>query len=73
MYTVKKICLSCKYYRLTDEVSGVCRVDKKTVNPSPWKANEDTCDRWQDCGQQYFIRTGWIKAQKTKDKTTKTN
>jgi len=27
------------------------------------KANEDVCDRWKDCGQQYYIRKGWIKGR----------
>ena len=73
MYHVKRICLSCKHYRLADEISGVCRVDKKTSDHYPLKANEDSCERWHDCGQQYFIRQGWIKAQKSKDLPRKTN
>jgi len=30
----------------------------------PLKRNEDTCPSWRDCGQQYYIRLGWIKAKK---------
>lgn len=73
MYQVKKICLSCKHYRLSDEISGVCRVDKGGSEAYPLKVNEDSCDRWLDCGQQYYIRKGWIKAQKNKDDRKKTN
>ena len=73
MHEVKKICLSCKHYRLTDESSGVCRIDKCGKDQYPLKLNEDSCERWQDCGQQYYIRTGWIKAQKKKEEPKKTN
>jgi hypothetical protein len=33
----------------------------------PMKATEDTCDQWLNCGQQYFIRTGWIKGRLAKE------
>ena len=64
MGNVKKICLSCRYYRLSDIMSGVCRVDKKKKDAYPVKLNEDVCPLWSDCGQQYFIRRGWIKGRK---------
>ena len=63
MYEVKKICLSCRHYRLRDELSGVCRVNKEGVGNYPVKLNEDSCDQWHDCGQQFYIRRGWIKAR----------
>lgn len=66
MPLMKKICLCCRHYRLTDELSGICRVDKERKGKYPLKANEDTCDQWSDCGQQYYIRTGWIKARKNR-------
>lgn len=63
MKTIKKICLNCKHYRLDDIHSGVCRVEKKADGVYPQKKNEDNCDRWHDCGQQYYIRKGWIQAR----------
>ena len=63
-WQIKKICLSCKHYRLTDEMSGLCRVDKKNAKNYPMKLHDDTCRQWKDCGQQYYIRTGWIKSKK---------
>lgn len=56
----KKMCLSCKYFRLEDIHSGICRVLKE-AKPYPMKLHGDLCDLWGDCGQQYYIRTGWIK------------
>jgi hypothetical protein len=23
--------------------------------------SEDSCEKWADCGQTYYIRLGWIK------------
>jgi len=66
MKGVKKVCLCCKYYRLKTLDSGICRVDKELSVDYPQKQNESCCERWKDCGQQYYIRTGWIKAQKAK-------
>ncbi len=63
MWKVKKMCLSCRSYRLKDELSGICRVDKSKKKNYPIKLNEDICDNWSDCGQQYYIRTGWIKSK----------
>ncbi len=63
MNGVKKICLSCKYFRLESEEKGLCRVDKERDKNYPTKQKNDDCDRWQDCGQQYYIRLGWIKAK----------
>jgi hypothetical protein len=63
MKGVKKICLSCKYFRLENVDSGLCRVDKASDKNYPDKRKNDDCVRWQDCGQQYFIRLGWIKAK----------
>lgn len=59
IYLQKKTCLNCKTFRLEDTQSGICRVDK-TVE-YPMKSKEDTCDKWKDSGQQYYIRLGWIK------------
>jgi hypothetical protein len=60
MQQVKKTCLSCKYFRLEDIHSGLCRVEKKTT-AYPMKLQTDLCDLWCNCGQQYYIRLGWIK------------
>ena len=57
-----KACLSCKYFRLDDIHSGVCRVEKGRT-PYPMKLHGDLCDLWKDCGQQFYIRTGWIKSR----------
>ncbi len=62
-YKMKKLCLTCKFYRLKNSQSGVCRVDRKNSPDYPKKTNEDSCSRWLDCGQQYYIRVGWIKAR----------
>lgn len=66
MHRPKKICLSCRRFSLQDPASGVCKLEQG-VTPYPLKAIEDTCEQWKDCGQQYFIRTGWIKARLAKD------
>jgi hypothetical protein len=58
-----KICLGCRHFRLEDIHSGICRVEKKG-NPYPMKLHTDSCESWAGCGQQYFIRLGWIKSKK---------
>ena len=63
----KKICLSCRHFSLQETDSGVCKVVKGLAS-YPVKATEDSCDQWRDCGQQYFIRTGWIKGRLAKEK-----
>ncbi len=73
MWQVKKMCLSCRYYRLSDEMSGICRVDKSRKDAYPLKLHEDICELWSDCGQQYYIRTGWIKGQKIRSEKQVSN
>lgn len=63
MMSVKPVCLSCKYFRLENVDKGLCRVDKGSGQKYPAKHPGDHCDRYQNCGQQYYIRLGWIKAQ----------
>ena len=63
-WQIKKICLSCKHYRLVDEMSGLCRLNKGSGEKYPMKLNEDSCPHWKDSGQQYYIRRGWIKSRK---------
>ena len=65
MNDVKKICLTCKHFRLESVEAGLCRVNKGQDKNYPTKQKNDDCVRWHDCGQQYFIRLGWIKAQNT--------
>ncbi|RUM46503.1 MAG: hypothetical protein DSY80_02000 [Desulfocapsa sp.] len=60
IYLQEKNCLNCKTFRLENVDSGVCRVDK-TVESYPVKALKDSCEKWADAGQQYYIRQGWIK------------
>jgi len=62
--------MNCKYYKIEDEHSGYCRftvlaknVDKKAARPVRM---DDFCEEWKDCGQQYYIRLGWLKARKDK-------
>ncbi len=64
MNSVKKICLSCKYFRLESVEQGLCRVDKDKEKKYPTKDKNDGCARWHNCGQQYYIRLGWIKAER---------
>ncbi len=61
--TYDKICLSCKHFRPVDAVSGKCRVDRSTTAASvyPLMEHRDSCESWQDAGQQYYIRVGWVK------------
>jgi hypothetical protein len=64
MKGVKEQCLSCKFFRLLETDSGVCRVDKGGGVDYPSKQTVEYCAKWRDSGQQYFIRVGWIKARK---------
>ncbi|MGA7278343.1 MAG: hypothetical protein WBW79_10425 [Desulfocapsaceae bacterium] len=52
-----------------DDKNGLCRVDKGTIDQSsyPSKAHEDSCQRWDDCGQQYHIRIGWLNSRKNRE------
>lgn len=57
-------CLACIFYRLTDVAVGNCKEDK-TLRPNyPVKNPQECCDKWQDAGQQYYIRLGWLKNKK---------
>lgn len=63
--SIKMTCMSCKYFRIEDPMSGYCTVSGGTGKASGPKAmvrGGDTCEQWADCGQQYYIRLGWIKA-----------
>ena len=64
MRKVQEQCLSCKFFRLKDVQTGICRINKKLDPVCPAKQIEDCCDKWKNCGQQYFIRLGWLKNKK---------
>ncbi|MBU0681847.1 MAG: hypothetical protein KKD73_10545 [Proteobacteria bacterium] len=64
---MEKVCLNCKFFKVDDLQAGVCRKVKGEGAPRPLKRHGDTCDGWQDAGQQYSIRMGWIMAQQKKD------
>jgi len=63
MNDIHKVCLSCRHFRLEQRERGLCRVEKNPARKYPNKRPDDDCGRWQNCGQQYFIRLGWLKAQ----------
>jgi hypothetical protein len=56
-----KTCIRCTFFRLDDEHGGVCRRDKSKNPDYPHMKADDRCESWRDCGQQYFIRLGWLK------------
>lgn len=62
---VKKTCLSCKYYKILDTMSGFCRMEILTTGnrdaEKPMVQMDSSCKEWIDCGQTYFIRLGWLK------------
>lgn len=73
MKDIEKMCLNCKKYRLLDTESGICRLNKvDDVSQYPKKKNEDSCESWVNCGQQYYIRLGWIKKTKGEESSAKT-
>ena len=62
---MKQTCLSCKYYKISDHQTGLCREQALTTKnrnaDKPEVTSEHCCDKWIDCGQTYYIRLGWIK------------
>lgn len=67
MSVPEKRCLSCRHFSLQDTESGVCKVIRGSAD-YPVKSIHATCEQWRDCGQHYFIRTGWIKGRLAKEK-----
>lgn len=69
--SMKMICMSCKYFKIEDPQSGYCRVSDtvagKMSAPKKMVRAGDTCEKWEDCGQQYYIRLGWIKAYNNRE------
>lgn len=63
---LEKVCLSCVNFRPQNTETGICRLDK-SLNPDyPVKGHGENCEEWKTCGQQYYIRIGWVKKQKEK-------
>ena len=70
---VESTCISCKFFRMKDAEGGVCRSEKNRTQPDGKKPAVEigsSCEHWQDCGQQYYIRLGWIKGQNGPGKDT---
>lgn len=70
--TMKSTCLRCKFFKIEDRVSGYCKVQIRETgvdNASrPLVMHDHSCDRWTDCGQQYYIRLGWLRSQEKQEK-----
>lgn len=60
-----RICLRCRWLKLDDVYSGICRKAKGKGAPRPLVKVTDSCGDWKDAGQQYHIRMGWIKSQQS--------
>ena len=56
-------CLRCSFFRLKSIEGGLCRKEKNDIGDYEQKIITDQCGFWKDCGQNYFIRKGWIKNQ----------
>jgi len=55
--------------------NGICRRRGKenssmTADTQQEVATSFSCEQWEDCGQQYYIRLGWIKGQGNKEETS---
>ena len=57
-------CIRCKFFRMKDADQGLCRVDRSRGAEEIKVLTVHTCGKWEDCGQQYYIRLGWIRGQK---------
>lgn len=66
MKHLQKMCLSCVNFRAKSAEEGICKTDKSLSPKYPVFRHTDSCDRWKTCGQQYYIRLGWVKKQKEK-------
>jgi hypothetical protein len=62
---VNKECLNCRWLKLDDIYSGICRKLQGKDAPRPMVKTTYSCGDWQNAGQQYHIRMGWIKNQKS--------
>lgn len=61
-------CLNCKHYKVEDAQSGYCRVTAKDAAAQGrfLVRHDHGCHTWEDCGQHYYIRLGWIRAREKK-------
>ncbi|RJX20509.1 MAG: hypothetical protein C4563_06150 [Desulfobulbus sp.] len=62
--------MRCKHYKVEDAASGYCRAESALnadVNAKKVMVHHDhACQQWIDCGQNYYIRLGWLKARQNK-------
>ena len=67
---MNQTCMNCKHYKVEDAQSGYCRAQDGAVSnkeESNFLVRHDhACTTWADCGQHYYIRLGWIRAQEKK-------
>jgi len=59
--------MSCKFFKIEDTMSGYCLNQIRETGdrnaPRPMVKLDNSCNKWADCGQQYYIRLGWVKSQ----------
>ena len=65
-------CIRCKFFRMKNSSKGTCRLLSRRTEPKLNDREQQvktdfSCEQWQDCGQQYYIRLGWIKGQAEKE------
>ena len=64
---MNQICMSCKFYKIEDEFSGYCKEPRNTASDDKADIHivkhDDSCEKWKNCGQHYYIRLGWVKAK----------
>lgn len=54
---------------MLDMDSGECKATGATPEERDLVAADHCCEKWEDAGQQYYIRLGWIKGQKKKEES----
>ena len=68
---MNQICMSCKFFKIEDEFSGYCKKISKTADDGKTGKHivkqDDSCGQWKNCGQQYYIRLGWVKARQKQE------
>jgi hypothetical protein len=52
---------------MKDSVAGLCRVSAKKPEERLQVKADESCEKWRDAGQTYYIRLGWIKAHAQKE------
>lgn len=62
-------CIRCKFFRMKSSSRGICRLlsQQPETDREQQVKTDFSCEQWQDCGQQYYIRLGWIKGQAEKE------